>query len=295
MNLWTLGGLSLRDLLRRTARESWDDAVFGQGGRMAFYHFLALFPSLLVLLALAARIPPFGDPIKSSLQDLSNQVLPQQAAQLFQQMMNELNGSRLSGFQLLSVFAGATWASLNATWAMIYGLNTAYEVEEHRPWWKLGATIVGLSLTVAASICMALLLIFCGTRLPAHFHFGVLALRTLQWIILCVLVSLSLAIFYRFAPNLRDHEWSWSTPGAVCALILWIGCTVGARIYFTHISNYARSYGHLNSVVMLLLWLYLTNGAILIGGEMNSEIEKSAFAQNNGLHGNPPRRDRSGS
>jgi len=81
---------------------------------------------------------------------------------------------------------------------------------------------------------------------------------------------------YRFGPNLDERRWQWSTPGAACALILWIAATFGARIYFDHFNDYSRSYGHLNGAVMLMLWLYVTNGAILIGGEMNSEIEKAA-------------------
>ena len=92
--------------------------------------------------------------------------------------------------------------------------------------------------------------------------------------VLAASLSFSFALLYRFAPNLRDCEWRWSTPGAFCALVLWIGSTFAARVYFDHV-NYARSYGQLSGVVMLLLWLYVTNGAILIGGEMNSEIEKT--------------------
>jgi membrane protein len=83
-------------------------------------------------------------------------------------------------------------------------------------------------------------------------------------------------LLYRFAPNLRRHEWRCSTPGALCALILWIAAAYAARLYFDHVDNYSRAYGHLNGVAMLLLWLYVSNGAILIGGEMNSEIEKAA-------------------
>src|SRR5580658_9827522 len=150
-NLLTLGGLSLSDLLRRTARESWQDDVFGQGGRMAFYHFLPIFPSLLVLLGISARVPHLADHMKNALQDLSNQVLPDQVAQFFQKMIDDLTERTLSGMQLVSVCAGALWAAVNGTWAMIYGLNKAYEVEEHRSRWELAVTIVGLTLSLAVT------------------------------------------------------------------------------------------------------------------------------------------------
>jgi membrane protein len=292
-NLWTLGGLSLSDLLRRTVRESWQDEVFGQGGRMAFYHFLAIFPSLLVFFIISARVPHLGDHMKTALQDLSTQVLPTQVSQLLQEMMDELNQHTRSGVHLISIIAGALWAALNGTWAMIYGLNTAYEVEEHRSWWQLAVTIVGLTLFLAVIGSMAVFLIFCSAYLQAHLHEGTIALRVLEWLVLAASLSFSFAVLYRFAPNLRDHEWRWSTPGALCAVILWIGSTLGARLYFEHVNNYARSYGHLNGVVMLLLWLYVSNGAILIGGEMNSEIAKAVAEGPDVPDGTALRRDRS--
>jgi membrane protein len=274
LNLWTLGGLSLPDLLRRTARESWQDEVFGQGGRMAFYHFLAIFPSLLIFFLVSARVPHLGDHMRNALQEMSSQVLPDQVSQLLRNVMDELNQRARSGVQLIPVCAGALWAALNGTWAMIYGLNKAYEVPEDRSWWELTITIVGLTLSLAVTGSIAVLLIFFSAYLQAYFHGGTIALRCLEWLVLAATLSFSFAFLYRFGPNLRDCAWRWSTPGAFCALVLWIGSTFAARVYFDH-AHYARSYGQVSGVVMLLLWLYVSNGAILIGGEMNSEIEKT--------------------
>ncbi len=274
VNLWTLGGLSLPDLLRRTARESWQDEVFGQGGRMAFYHFLAIFPSLLIFFLVSGRVPHLGDHMRNALQELSSRVLPEQVSQLLQNVMDEVNQRARSGAELVSVCAGGLWAALNGTWAMIYGLNKAYEVEEQRSWLELATTIVGLTLSLAVTGSIAVLLIFCSGYFHTYFHGGAIALRCLEWLVLLRRFPFSFAVLYRFGPNLGDCAWRWSTPGAFCALVLWIGSTFGVRVYFDHV-NYARSYGQLSGVVMLLLWLYVTNGAILIGGEMNSEIEKT--------------------
>jgi membrane protein len=242
---------------------------------MAFYHFLAIFPALLVFLAISARVPHLGDAMKAALQDACRQVLPDQVARLFQRMTDELNGNSLSGIHLIPVCAGALWAALNGTWAMVYGLNRAYEVEESRSGWQLGVTIVSLTFCLAVTGCLAMFLIFYAAHLHADLSWGLIALRVLQWLVLAGALLLSFGVLYRFAPNVRDPEWRWSTPGAVCALVLWIGCTLAARVYFDRVDDYSKSYGHLNSVAMLLLWLYVTNGAILIGGEMNSEIEKA--------------------
>jgi len=287
-NLWTLGGLPLFELLRRTARESWEDSVFGQGGRMAFYQFLALFPALAVSLAIAAHIPGLGGHLKSLLQDLWGQVFPDQVSQSLQRTIQELQAHQLSEMQFVFVSAGAVWAAFNSTWAMIYGLNRAYEVEERRSRRELALTNAGLTLSMAAMGCTAVLLILGGGWFQAQFPGGAVAARCVEWLVLTGLVCLLFAVLYRFAPNVPDHEWRWSTPGALCAFILWIGSSFAARVYFDRVNNYSRSYGHLNGVAILLLWLYATNGAILIGGEMNSEIEKAAGRRNplGGAHRN---------
>ncbi len=260
---------------------------------MAFYHFLALFPALFVFLGLAGRISHAGLHLKDPISDLSAQLLPGPASQLLQGMLNELSERAMVGAQLLPACIGALWAILNGTWAMIFGLNKAYEVEERRPWWKLAATIAGLAGSLTLSGSVALVLIFFGSKIAGHFSAAV-SFRVFEWITLVCLLLFSFALLYRFGPNLRDHKWRWSTPGALFALVLWIGSTVAVRFYFEHINNYQRAYGHLNGVVMLLLWLYVTNGAILIGGEMNSEIEK-AGAEKRGSRPDPAnRRERSG-
>jgi membrane protein len=272
---WTLGGLSVWDLLRRTIKASWRDDVFGQGGRMAFYQFLALFPSLLLFFAVSARVPHLGGPMQRSLRAMSGQVLPEKVAQLIQVMMGQLTSGTQFGLQLVSVCAAAVWAAHNGTWAMIYGLNKAYEVEENRGWWRLTVTIVGLTASLAVTGFMALLLFFGGAHLQERMHGSVVVLRLVEWIVLAMSAAFSFGLLYRFGPNVPRHGWRWSTPGALCALVLWIAAALVARVYFNHVDDYTRDYGQLNSVAMLLLWLYFSNGAMLIGGEMNSEIEKA--------------------
>jgi len=193
--------------------------------------------------------------------------------QLFQRMLIDFSDRPRFGFRFISVFAAAVWAAHNGTWAMIFGLNTAYEVEERRSWWKLTITIVALTACMAATALIALVLIFCSTYLEKHLH-GVF-LPALEWMILAISLAFAFVLLYRFAPDHRRHALRTSTPGALCALVLWMGSTFGAHLYFNRIDDYAGSYGPLNGVVMLLLWLYVCNGALLLGGEMNSEIQKA--------------------
>lgn len=273
--LWTLGGLSMAEVLRRTIRESWRDDVFGQGGRMAFYQFLAIFPALLIGFTVVTHVPHLSGHLKGSLRDVSTQLFPAKVSQLFQGMLTDFTTRPRLGLRLLTVFAAAVWAAHNGTWAMIWGLNRAYEVEERRSWWELTVRIVVLTVCMTAVACMALLLIFFSAFLQAHVNGSLVFLRVLEWLTLAVSLWFVFVLLYRFAPNLREHALRWSTPGALCALVLWLASTLAAHIYFDHINNYRRSYGPLNGVVMLLLWLYASNGALLIGGEMNSEIQKA--------------------
>jgi membrane protein len=286
--MWTLGGLSIGELVRYTWLETWRDAVYGQAGRMAFYHFLAIFPCLLLFLAVCSSIPVAGKSLQPFELSVAAQVLPPDAAALISELNHELEGHAY-GFGLLASAVGALWAAMNGTWALIFGLNVAYEVEEDRSWRELGITIVGLTLSLALAGGLTLVLLWFAVKLESHVFRGALPIGVtiLEWLAVLALLTLSFAVIFRFAPNLKDAEWKWSTPGSVCSLLLWVLATFGLRFYFGHVTNYYRSYGHLNSVVMLMLWLYLTNAAILIGGEMNSAIEKAAAGSSSRRHSSP--------
>ena len=287
---WTLGGLSMQELLRRTVISTWRDSVFGQAGRMAFYHFLAIFPSLLLFLVLAGSAKSVGAAVTHTAEGLFSAILPGPAAGLVQRMVQQLQAQAPVGFEFLSACAGALWAAANGTWAIMYGLNVAYEVEECRNWKELTVTILGLTIVVEVGTGIAFLILFTATNVESRIlhHSSLLAVHAAQWMVILFLLLLVFATLYRFGPNLKDAEWKWSTPGSLCALALWVACTVGLRIYFEHVNNYQKLYGDLNTVVMLLLWLYFSNASILIGGEMNSEIEKAADRTQKG-------QDRSGS
>ena len=122
---------------------------------------------------------------------------------------------------------------------------------------------------------------------PAHNEFF---WHIVEWTVIVTLLLSSFALIYRFGPNLRDRRWRWSIPGAVIAVVLWVGSTLLLRVYEEHFSS-SRIYGGLNAVATLLMWLYVTGAAIFIGGEANSEIEKAAVADgHSGVRGSGERR-----
>jgi len=165
---------------------------------------------------------------------------------------------------------------------MMAGLNKAYQVKEDRQWWRIIVIAFGLTASLGTMGLIALGLIFYGSRAGAVIgrHLDVVApwsflLGFIQWPAIIILLFVSIASLYRFGPNVNGQRWRWSTPGAAVATVLWIASTVLLRTYQEHFGSSQRIYGALNPVVTLLLWLYFTGAAILIGGEANSEIEKA--------------------
>jgi membrane protein len=166
---------------------------------------------------------------------------------------------------------------------MMVGLNRAFEVKEERRWWRILTIAFGLTISLGIMGLLALGAMLYASRAGTAIsqHLGVHTLspfpwRVIQWLAIIILLLFSFASLYRFGPNLKDRRWQWSTPGAVVAIALWTGSTLLLRIYQDHRSSSQGIYGGLEPVATLLLWLYLTGAAILIGGEANSEIEKAA-------------------
>jgi membrane protein len=278
-----LAGLSFLQLVRRTVRQSWKDAVFGQGGRMAFYHFLAIFPALLIFHLAAHHLPGLTPEARQAFVEAASKILPRDIVETVRSVSADFHRTSLPGWRSLTTLAGALWAGSNGTWAMIFGLNTAYEVQERRRPWQLALTILGLTVALAFIITFALGIVAATASLRSHVHAPV-PLGLIEWLVLIVVLLFWFSVLYRFAPSLENKRWQWSTPGAFVAAALWVSATLVARFYFERIDNYHVSFGRLSGVAMLLLWLYVTNGAILIGGEMNSQIEKAADCRHS-----PPR------
>jgi membrane protein len=275
--LSTLGGLTIRELLIRTVRESWQDEVFGLAARLAFYHFLAIFPVLLLLLIPLAQMAGTGADMRNVLAGSLGQFLPREAAQTVTEAMKDLDTSAHAGGILLWMAGlGAVWAGINASWAMIVGLNTAYETKEDRSWFDIAISATGLSFAVVALVFTALFAThMLGLGIPVVRDGGVLSLVA-EWAGIVCILMVSFALFYRFGPNLKDAEWRWSTPGALVGGFLWITATLLIRFYFDRLSQYHHIYGRLAPVAMLMIWLYATSATVLIGAEVNSEIEKAS-------------------
>jgi membrane protein len=164
--------------------------------------------------------------------------------------------------------------------AVVTSLNVIYRTKETRPWWKQKLAIVGLTVALAGLIILALVLVLYGGKLgdfiASHLNLGHpfhVTWSMLSWVISFAAMFLSYSIVYYFGPNLEVRKWYWVTPGAVVGVLLWLIASLGFRIYLHFFNSYSATYGSLGAVVILMLWLYITGFAVLIGGEMNWVIE----------------------
>lgn len=213
--------------------------------------------------------------MRQTLNGAFRQFLPQQAAALVTGAINDLAANaRARGALLVFAVASAVWASINGSWAMMVGLNTAYEVAEDRNWREIIEAAAALALAVLALVFAALLgARFIGPLAQTAPH-GSLAAAA-RWCAIAGVLLIAFALFYRFGPNLKRNPWRWSTPGAVFGALLWVAATLAAREYFDRFASYQQIYGRAAAAAMLLMWLYMSSATVLIGAEINSEIEKA--------------------
>jgi membrane protein len=276
---WKLGGLSLAQLWRRLYNELFEDELLDRAAALSYYFLFALFPALLFLTALLGLFP---DPqLMEQLMGYFAQVLPDDAYSLISKTLGEV--VRGAGRGLLSVGAVvALWAASAGMASLMNALNVVYEVQDPRPWWKRRLLAVGLTVGFFLFTATGLLLLVFGPKIgeavAAWFGLGsqfTAAWNVLSWPVVIALVLTGIALVYYLAPA-ADQQWKWVTPGSVFALIVWIAASYGLRYYVHYLGNYNATYGSIGGVILLLLWLYVSSAVLLLGAEINSEIENAA-------------------
>ena len=270
------------DLLRRTLSESFfHDNCLSLAAQLAYYFFFALFPMLLVLIAIASFFP-LSSLVTNTVQLLGPFVPPEVLAIVTDQL-RKVSGGDQGGLLTLGMVA-AIWSSSTAMTAIADTLNSAYDVEEGRPWWKVRLIAIVLTLGVAVFILFATVLVLAGPAVARYlanwWYLGVAFQWTwnvLQWPLAFLLVNVAIGLIYYYAPDV-EQEWARLIPGALLATVLWLLATLGFRYYVVNLGSYTETYGALGAVMVLLLWFYLSGLAILIGAELNAEIEHASPA-----------------
>jgi len=271
--------LSPRELVTRTVRKTMRDDAQGLASQLAYYFFLALFPALICLLAIASFFP---------LQNFTDQVLrliaplaPTEILDIVRQQITKIAEGHRGGLVTIGLL-GALWSSSSAMVAVISAMNRAYDIEESRPWWRVRLTAILLTVALSLFVIVAFALIVAGPQLAdfAGKHLGlgpvgVWTWKIVQWPLALALVAVGIGLIYYFAPD-AEQVWVWITPGSLAAICLWLLGSLGFRFYAANFGHYEAIYGALGGIIVLLLWFYMSGLCIVLGAEMNAEIEHAS-------------------
>ena len=278
-SLWKFGGLTPLQLVRLGIKKIGEDELSTRSAALSYYFLLALFPMFLFLVSLVGVFAGEHSQLREHIVSGLGRLAPGSASGLVNSVVNQTFKSS-SGVKLAAGILGALWAASGGMGAVVTSLNVIYRTNESRPWWKQKLTIVGLTIALAGLIILALVLVLYGGKLGQLLAsnvglghvFGV-AWKILQWPLTFFAMFVSYSIIYYFGPNLEERKWYWVTPGSAIGVVLWLLSSIGFRLYLRFFNSYSATYGSLGAVVILMLWLYITGFAILVGGEVNWVIE----------------------
>jgi len=263
------------DLLRRTVRATIDDDCLNLSAQLSYYLCLGFFPALLFLLALSSffSLGNFTDNVSSALGPfVSSEMLA-----LIEDQMRRLGQTNDGGLLTVGVL-GAIWGSSSAVTAIVTAVNRAYDLPETRPWWRIRLIAISLTVLLALGAVLATAFIMAGPGVLQRLGIAGdsnswnLLWNLARWPVAFVLIAFAVGVVYHYAPD-ADQDWVWVTPGAVVATALWLLSSMALKIYVTLFADYEASYGAVGGIVVLLLWLYTSGLGILIGAELNAEIE----------------------
>ncbi len=277
--MWDLHGVPLKRVLKGTWKGIDDDNLFGRASQLAYAFFSALFPALIAMSSLMGLFAKSSTDLYYSLLTRIGRLIPPSAFTLVMDTFKQTTSASTTGKVTLGVLVALFSASVGIS-AIQDTLNTVYKVKETRAFWKARLEAIGLTVVVAVIFLTALSVLFAGDYAAGkanHFlHWGygpAVAIRITTWAAASLLMTLSFEVMYYGCPDLQHRKWRWITPGGIMGLVGWIIGSIGLRVYLHYFNSYSATYGSLGAVVILLLWFYLTGVTILLGGELNSEIE----------------------
>ncbi len=266
-------------MLKRTVREFREDNVTDWAAALTYYGVLSIFPALLVL---ASVLGVIGESATQPLLDNLGKVAPGPAKEIFTGAIEGISRNRGSaGFLLAVGLLSALWSASGYIGAFIRASNSIYEVEEGRPFWKLRPLQIGITLVMVVLLSVSAVAVVVTGPLAEEVG-GVIGLGDAavtawdiaKWPVLVLLVSFMFSILYWAGPNVRQRAFRWLTPGGVFAVVLWIVASAAFAFYVANFGSYDKTYGTLGGVIVFLIWLWISNIAVLLGAELNAELER---------------------
>ncbi|MEV4682273.1 YihY/virulence factor BrkB family protein [Streptomyces kurssanovii] len=270
---------SFGQVLRGTLKEFKDDELTDRAAALTYYGILALFPALLVLVSLLGIM---GESTTQKVLDNIQQLAPGPARDVITNAVTQLQGSSSTGSILAVVgLLGALWSASGYVAAFIRSSNAIYDVPEGRPAWKVLPVRLGVTLALMIMACVSSLIVVLSggiaQQLGTTLGVGDTAMTVwtyAKWPVLVVLVSLMVALLYWATPNAKVHGFKWISPGSFIAVVIWLVASVGFAFYVANFGSYNKTYGTLAGIIIFLIWLWITNLAILLGLEFDAELAR---------------------
>jgi membrane protein len=273
-------------VLKRTVKEFQNDNLTDWAAALTYYSVLSLFPALLCLVALLGLVGQYPQTVNSIL-DIAGQVAPKSTVDSIRAPVEDVVKSKGGAGALLGVgLLGAIWSASGYLGAFIRACNQIYEVPEGRPYWKLRPLQILMTIVMIVLLAIVLIgLVVTGSLARAigdQIGLGDTAVTVwniAKWPVLLGIVMFMFAMLYYAAPNVRHPKLRWVTPGGVLAVLIWIAASALFALYVSHFGSYNKTYGTLGGVIIFLIWLWITNIAVLLGAEFDAELERERELQ----------------
>lgn len=280
-----LSGPDWKESLRRAVKEFKDDRGSLISAGMAFYWFLAIFPGLLAAVGIIGLLELGASTVEDVVKAI-RETLPGDAAEVLSGAV-ERAGAQPSGSSVVATVIGvalALWSASAGMVAMQTGLDVAYDVEDERKFVAKRVTALVLLVVIVLLGGLASALIVFGQPLgdslrdvlPLGGEVFAVVWTLGRWLLAVVALVTMFAAFYYLAPNRGSPKWTWVSPGGVLGVAIWLAASLAFSFYVSSFGSYAETYGSLTGVVVLILWLYLTALAVVMGGELNAELERQS-------------------
>ena len=269
VSLKAIRGRSL-EIVHRVWLRTNNDRVLNRAAELAFWFLLGFFPMAVSVVSIASLFHPIGGS-QGTLMQYIGAVLPSSASGLVSKILGQTTGGGREWFTLLF----ALWSTSSATSGVMETLNAISDTKEERSWWKAKLIAILLAISTGLLLTSALIAVLFGPELLLHLLpnvAGAKVWKVAQWPAAGVLLVLALLCLYRFAPSAKQL-WTRIIPGSVIGAMIWIIASLIFRFYVRHFSDFGLLYGSLGTLIILILWFYLSGIAILIGGEINAALQ----------------------
>jgi membrane protein len=286
-SLWNLEGVSVREIVQRTVKSTVSDRVFGRAAELGFYFLFALFPALLCASAILGMAARSAHQIYTRLLAYMALLVPPSAMDQVLRIFHQTAAASSSGKITFGLLV-ALWSASVGISAIQDTLNDVYKIEDSRSY--LGARLRAIALTLLVGVLITLCLAsmfggdFTAAALYRHISGATGRLiaegvRLVAWAVAAALLVVVFGVIYYWAPDWRKRRWRWFTPGAAIGVLCWLLASIVFRVYLHYFNTYPVTYGSLGAVIILMMWFYITGAMLLIGAEINSEIEATVVEQ----------------